>query len=319
MDKDNGTIVDIHSKSIHYADVRMYKACNHVITCVAYSHNGKFMAIGTKHNGVYIKFNNKGNPGQFHHILSDRLGCIPNEACITSVVFSFDDKLVFSGSSDKSIKVWNTDTGVLEFQLNGHTRSVKFISVSSDGQHIISGSDKTVRIWNITSKTQIHQLDYDTNICSVTYSPNSKYIIINIAGTNVSVLDAVSYQEVYHLDYEQDVSSIVISPDNVYMAIGSYDNTIRIYNFKTGDIIRILYDHKEYVYSIAFSPDSRFMASSSADHTIQVWDVTTWNKINYTMHSNDVFVVAFNFCGVRVLSTDSDNRVPIWTFEYISD
>ncbi|KIJ65625.1 hypothetical protein HYDPIDRAFT_66323, partial [Hydnomerulius pinastri MD-312] len=69
---------------------------------------------------------------------------------IQSVAYSPDGQHIVSGSSDKTIRIWNARTGQLVTDpLQGHTDSIWSVAYSPDGQHIVSGSwDKTIRIWN---------------------------------------------------------------------------------------------------------------------------------------------------------------------------
>ena len=57
---------------------------------------------------------------------------------------------VFTASADKSIKVFDVNTGNVVRTLAGHTAAVKAVAVTKDGTKLISGSDdKTVRVWNV--------------------------------------------------------------------------------------------------------------------------------------------------------------------------
>ncbi|EGU72931.1 hypothetical protein FOXB_16560 [Fusarium oxysporum f. sp. conglutinans Fo5176] len=68
---------------------------------------------------------------------------------VNSVVFSHDSKKVASASNDKTIRIWNAETGECERVLKGHSREVNSVVFSHDSKKVASGSiDKTIRIWN---------------------------------------------------------------------------------------------------------------------------------------------------------------------------
>ena len=69
---------------------------------------------------------------------------------VTSVAFNHDGTKIVSGSEDKTIRVWNVDTGECILTLKGHTDYVKSVAFNHDGTKIVSGSDdKTIRVWNV--------------------------------------------------------------------------------------------------------------------------------------------------------------------------
>ena len=71
---------------------------------------------------------------------------------VYSVSFSPDGKRIVSGSNDRTLKVWDAQTGQETLTLKGHSRSVNCVSFSPDGKRIVSGSfDKTLKVWDISS------------------------------------------------------------------------------------------------------------------------------------------------------------------------
>ncbi|KAL1719604.1 quinon protein alcohol dehydrogenase-like superfamily [Schizophyllum commune] len=70
---------------------------------------------------------------------------------VNSVAFSPDGKCFVSGSSDRTIIVWDAETWEpISESLRGHDGSVTSVAFSPDGKTIISGSaDHTIRIWSV--------------------------------------------------------------------------------------------------------------------------------------------------------------------------
>jgi WD40 repeat protein len=111
------------------------------------------------------------------------------------------------------------------------------------------------------------------------------------------------------------VRSIAFSPDGQKFASGGDDQTIRIWDTRTGKSIRTLEEHTGCVRSVAFSEDGKLLASGSEDGTVKIWDVDTSRCLKtLTGHVGKVWAVAIspiNSEGI-LASGAEDNTIKIW-------
>ncbi len=64
-----------------------------------------------------------------------------------AVAITPDGRRVVSGSWDKTLKVWDLETGRQERTLEGHQDSVVAVAITPDGRRVISGSDDLQLRW----------------------------------------------------------------------------------------------------------------------------------------------------------------------------
>ena len=108
------------------------------------------------------------------------LGPLPaNEYWALDVLWSRDGTRLFSGSNDKTICCWNSDTGEqIGHPWTGHTDSILSLSLSPDGSILASASyDKTVRFWDATTGNPIGKhLQHDERVNAVRFSPSGEFV-----------------------------------------------------------------------------------------------------------------------------------------------
>ncbi|MEQ2173906.1 hypothetical protein GOODEAATRI_002382 [Goodea atripinnis] len=67
------------------------------------------------------------------------------------------DNIIISGSTDRTLKVWNAETGECIHTLYGHTSTVRCMHLHE--KRVVSGSrDATLRVWDIETGQCLHVL-----------------------------------------------------------------------------------------------------------------------------------------------------------------
>jgi WD40 repeat protein len=67
----------------------------------------------------------------------------------------------------------------------------------------------------------------------------------------------------------------VFSPNAKSLVSSSYDETIKIWDIRTGECLKTLQGHTDRIRAVTISPDGTTIASGSFDGTIKLWDVKT--------------------------------------------
>ena len=114
-------------------------------------------------------------------------------------------------------------------------------------------------------------------------------------------------------EHSYSVNSVSYSPDGQYIVSGSYDNTIKIWNSKTGAFLYTLKGHNSTVESVCYSPDGQYIVSGSRDNMIKVWNSKTGALLHTLQgHSENVFSVCYSPDGNYIASASLDTTLKIW-------
>ncbi|UNI15346.1 hypothetical protein JDV02_001886 [Purpureocillium takamizusanense] len=235
---------------------------------------------------------------------------------VTSVAFSADGQLLASGSSDKTVKVWDATTGACLQTLEGHDDWVRSVAISTDGQRLASGSnDGTVKAWDAGTGACLQTLEgHDDFVMSVVFSADGRRLASGSSDQTVKVWDATTGACVQTLEgHDAWVRSVAFSTDGQRLASGSSDTTVKVWDMATGACAQTLEGHGDFVMSVVFSADGRRLASGSSDKTVKVWDTATAACVQtFEGHDRSVLSVAFSADSQRLASGSDDKTVKVW-------
>src|SRR6266700_4063882 len=113
--------------------------------------------------------------------------------------------------------------------------------------------------------------------------------------------------------HTEAVSSIAISPDGQTLISGGDDNTIKMWNLYTGQLLHTFEGHIEDVSTVAISPDGQMLVSGSWDRTIKIWDLYAIQLLDTLRgHLRYVLSTAISPNGQILASGSQDTTINLW-------
>ena len=240
---------------------------------------------------------------------------------VASVTFSPDGKMLASGSTDSTIRLWDVTTGENLSTFSGHGLiGAMSISFSPDGKVLASGSgDRVVRLWGVDTEQVLQTLaGHAALVCSIAFSPDGQIIASSGSGDRTIKMWEVATGKELHTIPTSFVWSLAFSPDGEVLASGSADGgegdgTIRLWEVATGCLLQSLHGHTDDVHSVDISPDGMMLASGSYDKTIKLWNLDAGRCVHTLEgHSDFVFSVCFSPDGETLVSGSADGTVKLW-------
>ena len=206
---------------------------------------------------------------------------------VESLAFSYDSRMLASGSSDQSILLWDPTTGILKKTLTGHIRGVITVAFSPDGKWLASGSiDRTIRLWDVNTgqlcqvlPRHIDRTELEVEL--VLFSPNSQQLALGFSNgmtrlCNIGLCDSNTRVSFKDLKGQRDcICSIAFSPNGKWLASGSEDTTIQLWDTNVGVLSTVFKGHIRPVKSVVFSPNSQQLISVDDGAMVLFWDTAT--------------------------------------------
>uniref|UniRef100_A0A673MM14 Small ribosomal subunit protein RACK1 n=1 Tax=Sinocyclocheilus rhinocerous TaxID=307959 RepID=A0A673MM14_9TELE len=180
--------------------------------------------------------------------------------------------MILSASRDKSVIMWKltrdeTNYGIPQRALRGHSHFVSDVAISSDGQFALSGSwDGTLRLWDLTTHTEW--------VSCVRFSPNSSNPIIVSCGWDkmVKVWNLANCKlKTNHIGHNGFLNTVTVSPDGSLCASGGKDGQAMLWDLNEGKHLYTL-DSGDVINALCFSPN-RYWLCAATGPSIKIWDL----------------------------------------------
>ena len=199
---------------------------------------------------------------------------LPYSDEITTLAFSPDGTILASASDDKTIKLWNVETGEEQLSITAHKLAINALSFSPDGTILASASgDKTIKLWNV--ETGEEQL-------SITA-------------------------------HKLAINALSFSPDGTILASASGDKTIKLWNVETGEEQLSIGTQKSIVSTLTFSPDQQLLASINDQQWIKLWSLTQAAEVlSIAIPTAYQGVTALHSDGQTLASVVKGEKITLW-------
>lgn len=248
-----------------------------------------------------------------------------HEKYVTCVDFAPDGKTFASGSFDKTVRLWDAETGKELAVLEGHTDIVRSVRFTPDSEGLASGSDdKTVRLWDLKTKKTTHVFDDSdmggwTPIRCLRFTKDGRTLITGGFDKTVRVRDLQTKQERIVLKGRKGTGrtgriwSLALSPDERFVAAGCENEPIKTFDLQANKPGPLLEGHTRRVLGLDYSANGQLLASAGEDQTVKLWDAATGKElITLFGHLGKVHALAFSPDGSLLASADKEGVIKIW-------
>jgi WD40 repeat protein len=257
---------------------------------------------------------------------------IGHESPVRCLAVSPDGKWLLSGCGqpgtvngrpievkDRSIRLWDLQTGKELRKMVGHTDTVYAVAFSPDGTKAVSGgSDGTIRIWDLETGQETKRITgHATIVNSVGYFSDGQRIYSAGTDSTVWIWDVKTGTELRRFGpMVRAINAVALSVDESAFFAGGTIGEIWNRQIESGKLVDS-FKQRGKIHSLAVSPTQERLIVSTSHIPIKLIDTETGDTlVEFEGHTSyEVYCSRFTSDGQRFASCGGDRTLRIWDAE----
>lgn len=251
------------------------------VSGAAFSSDGQFLAIGFPTTASYGPFT--GEVRVWRVATGKELWRLSPLGIRPAVAFSPDGKLLATGGTDGTIRLFETASGKeLPTKREGHIASVSSLAFAADDKKLVTGGrDDSVRFWDANTGRPLNcSILAEGRLEHLTCSPDGRIVAAAVMGTLTPLLlwDSRSGKEIRRSASLPFAASVAFAPDGKTFAVGGRNKQLEICETASGLCVRSLAckyrvpePPQELIDLPVFSPDGKRVAAVSMGYGRLFW------------------------------------------------
>jgi hypothetical protein len=183
-----------------------------------------------------------------------------------------DGRYAISGDKDRTIKLWEVESGRLLRTFKPNADAVKSVSLSADGSYILAHNGyEILKLWKVSSGRCIRTFKGVVSNCSISLGGDGRYAMTASGSVKLWEIATGSCMRTFKLADSMD--SISMSADGHYALSGSHKGMLNLLDVESGRCLLTLEAHAGEVKSVCLSTDGRYALSGGEDKTLKLWEL----------------------------------------------
>jgi len=136
-----------------------------------------------------------------------------------------DGNILFTGSDDHTIRLWELTHFFETIKLEGHTAPIQDILFFTNGLLVSCGNDNKVIAWTYKNKEKKFEFDRKEDLRCIDYVETTKTLLIGTGNNSIvthDITEWLDYEEQYYRKLVDEDGNIVVDMDMDYGMERSY-------------------------------------------------------------------------------------------------
>ncbi|KAJ7578466.1 WD40-repeat-containing domain protein [Mycena floridula] len=223
------------------------------------------------------------------------------------------DTLV-SGSTDRTVRIWDLETGRCSHVFGGHTSTVRCLAIVKPEWVDVEHDDGSIskEKWPKRPLIVTGSRDHSLRVWTLPRASEAEYRCFGAEEGELDPAEDAEENPYHRLHLEgHDHAVRALAARGRTLVSGSYDCTVRIWDIITGACKWVLLGHTQKVYSVVLDPVRNQACSGSMDGTVRIWNLQN-GQCHHTLSGHTSLVGLLGLSPSHLVSAAADSTLRIW-------
>ena len=125
-----------------------------------------------------------------------------------------DGLYAVSGSTDKTLRVWDLASGMLVRELTDHSGGISSVAVTRDGRHVVSAAyDHTIRVCDLAGGAAVRTLaGHQGGVTTLAIMPDGRHVVSGAEDKTLRVWDLDAGEEMACIFLDRTMNAVAVAP-----------------------------------------------------------------------------------------------------------
>lgn len=292
-------------------------------TLLAFSPNSRILAVGQAEKGAAISLLSVPDGKEIQAIQ-------PGPGVARALVISGDSRHLIVNYRT-AVQIWDIQKKSQKRPLEGHSEKVRFLSISKNGNVLVSADEKQIFVWSLKDRALTRQWKTPSErMLCLALSPDGRYLATGDTHGKLHIWNPATGKLVHHLSHSTPTLALAFSPNgqqlvsiedvsttrkvpgrDQWQEVFHHRPTMHLWKVESGKRIRSFGARSGQHRHMCFSPDGQKILTSG--DKAEIWSIETGKQLfPWSGHRDDVISLDVSKNGKLIASRSLDGTVRVW-------
>jgi WD40 repeat protein len=235
---------------------------------------------------------------------------------VSDCAYSPDGHYLATASTDRTVRIWDIQTGDLRFILRNSDQAQYGCSFSRDGKWLVAAGRQQLQLWDVERGVRVRQIGQrDAPINAIAFHPDSRRLLSADDSGNIQMWDVTTGNRLHRVElrHERAASALAFNASGSLFCSVHKDGDLTIWRTDLFEVAHRRSLSMHALRAVAFSPQGDLVATGDEEGEVLLVSSDSQGRVRRLReHTSPINGVAFSPDGHWLASVSEDGSLVLW-------